>query len=137
VGRDVAGSYSIRLHVQGPGFKGSGGGEAERDCGYMHFRFETLIASTFPAAPSVVGESRGPVTIKSRKKGLQRIEPIYAKGQRSVSKGGNVLMGHRRMCMRLATKLARKLCAGERVTVLFVRPMPHSSLGDHRRSQSV
>lgn len=66
-------------------------GEAERVCGYMHFRFETPTASTFPAAPSLVGERTNHHQIKKERafsKGLKReqAQPVYAKGQRSVSK---------------------------------------------------
>lgn len=65
----------------------------------MHFRSETLTASTFPAAPSLVRESISYHQIKKERafsKGLKReqAQPDYEKDQSSVSKGGNIRMGH-------------------------------------------
>lgn len=107
----------------------------------MHFRSETLTASTFPAAPSLVRESISYHQIKKERafsKGLKReqVQPDYEKGgpelclQRREHQDG-ALKG----VYKTDPMLARKLPAGERVTTLFVLLVPHSSLGIHRHSQ--
>lgn len=64
-------TYAHKVPGSNEGGRREKRGEAERVCGYMHFRFETpRLPQPLLSQQPLVSLERGPVTIKSRKKGL-------------------------------------------------------------------